>query len=93
MTTFTLLDHPSLSTLEAIRLEKKQLAAERDACGERMKGTVSELFSPAPAAKNRLDLAMNLFQNGFTIFKGVQLGLSVVSSIRSLLGTGRRRRR
>lgn len=81
------------STLEAIRLEKRRLAAERDAAAEGLKDSFQELFSPTPTAHNRWDLALNLFQNSLTIFKGVQLGVSVVSAIRSLLDTGRRRKR
>ncbi len=93
MTPSTLITLQPQSTLEAIRLEKRRIAAERDAAVERMKESAQELLSPAPDTHNRWDLALNLFQNGVTIFKGVQLGVSVVAAIRSLLGSGRRRRR
>lgn len=93
MTPSTLITLQPQSTLEAIRLEKRRIAAERDAAVERMKESAQEIFSPTPATHNRWDLALNLFQNGVTIFKGVQLGVSVVAAIRGLLNTGRRRRR
>ena len=80
-------------TLEGVVAEKKRLEEQLADSQSEMKDNAHQLLAPQPEARDRWDYAMNLFHNGLTIFRGVQLGLSFVEATRRIFGLGRRRRR
>lgn len=80
-------------TLEGVVAEKKRLEEQLADSQSEMKDNAHQLLAPQPEARDRWDYAMNLFHNGLTIFRGVQLGLSFVEATRRIFGLGRKRRR
>ena len=80
-------------TLEGVVAEKKRLEEQLADSQSEMKDNAHQLLAPQPEARDRWDYAMNLFHNGLTIFRGVQLGLSFVEATRRIFGIGRKRRR
>ncbi len=80
-------------TLEGVVAEKKRLEEQLADNQTEMKDNAHQLLAPQPEARDRWDYAMNLFHNGLTIFRGVQLGLSFVEATRRIFGLRRRRRR
>jgi len=80
-------------TLEGVVAEKKKLEEQLAESQLQMKDNAHQLLAPQPAARDRWDYAMNLLHNGWTIFRGVQLGLSFVEATRQIFGLGQKRRR
>ena len=78
-------------TKEAIALEKSHLRQQLDQNEEELRTTASAILSPLPESKNKWDNATHLFQNGLSIYRGIQLGLSVIAAARSLFGRGKRK--
>lgn len=75
---------------EGIAMEKRHLREQLDDYQRDMKDTANALLSPLPEAKNRWDSAANLFQNGMSIYRGIQLGVSAIVALRSVFKLGRR---
>ena len=80
-------------TLEGVVAEKKRLEEQLTDSQSEMKDNAHQLLAPEPEARDRWDYAINLFHNGLTIFRGVQLGLSFIEATRRIFGLGRKRRR
>lgn len=80
-------------TLEGVKAEQEHLAKQLKSEEEEMKETANAILTPATAAQNRWEMASNLLHNGMNIYRGVQIGLSVVSAARAVFGFGRRRRK
>lgn len=80
-------------TLEGVMTVKESTSQQIEAQEQEMRETANAIFTPAAAAQNRWEMATNLLHNGMTIFRGVQIGLSVVSAARAVFGLGRKRRR
>ena len=80
-------------TLEGVMTVKENTSQQIEAQEQEMRETANAIFTPAAAAQNRWEMATNLLHNGMTIFRGVQIGLSVVSAARAVFGLGRKRRR
>lgn len=80
-------------TLEGVMTVKESTSQQIGAQEQEMRETANAIFTPAAAAQNRWEMATNLLHNGMTIFRGVQIGLSVVSAARAVFGLGRKRRR
>ncbi len=80
-------------TLEGVMTVKESTSQQIEAQEEEMRETANAIFTPPAAAQNRWEMATNLLHNGMTIFRGVQIGLSVVSAARAVFGLGRKRRR
>lgn len=80
-------------TQEGIAVEKEHLRQQIAENQEDIKDSANEIFAPLPQARNRWESANNLFQSGMNIFRGIQIGLSVIAAARSVFGMGRRRRR
>ena len=78
---------------EGIAMEKAHLSEQLDANQRDMKDTATSLLAPPPESKNRWDTAANLFQNGMSIYRGIQLGVSAIVALRSVFKLGRRRRK
>lgn len=78
---------------EGIAMEKSHLREQLDDYQRDMKDTANALLSPLPEAKNRWDSAANLFQNGMSIYRGIQLGVSAIVALRSVFKLGRRRKK
>ena len=80
-------------TLEGVVAEKKRLEEQLADSQLEMKDNAHQLLVPQPEARDRWEYAINLFHNGLTIFRGVQLGLSFIEATRRIFGLGRKRRR
>ncbi len=86
----TLLDPVSTSILERLHEEQERVRLERDRSGQRIADAARQLLAPPPAATSKADIALSLLQNGMSIAKGVQTGVSVVAAVRTMLGLKRR---
>lgn len=80
-------------TLEGVVAEKKRLEEQLSDSQLEMKDNAHQLLVPQPEARDRWEYAINLFHNGLTIFRGVQLGLSFIEATRRIFGLGKKRRR
>jgi len=80
-------------TLEGVVAEKKRLEEQLADSQSEMKDNAHQLLAPQPEARDRWEYAINLFHNGLTIFRGVQLGLSFIEATRRIFGLGKKRRR
>ena len=69
---------------EAVAMEKAHLREKLDESQRELKNTASTLLEPAPPAKNKWDNASNLLQHGLTIYRGVQIGVSIVGALRRM---------
>lgn len=78
-------------TEEAVVLEKERLTQKIEEEQHEIKETTNTLMNPVHTARNRWESAANLLQNGWNIYRGLQLGLSAVAAIRRVLGLGRKR--
>lgn len=83
----------AIPTQEAITLEKAHLRQQLEDNQREMKETATTLLAPLPEAKNRWDSAANLLQNGMSIYRGIQLGVSAIVALRSVFKLGRRKRK
>ena len=82
-----------IPTLEGVTMEQERTRQQIEEQEEEMRETANAIIAPPAAAKNRWEMATNLLHNGMTIFRGVQIGLSVVSAARAVFGLGRKRRK
>lgn len=80
-------------TREGVAMEKVRVQEKLDESQLQMRETASTLLSPLPEAKNRWDRATGLFQNGMSIYRGLQLGISAIAAFRAIFGRGKRRRK
>ena len=78
-------------TEEAVVLEKERLTQKIEEEQHEIKETTNTLMNPVQTARNRWESAANLLQNGWNIYRGLQLGLSAVAAIRRVFGRGRKR--
>ncbi len=85
--------HVVYPTQEGITMEKEILHKQLDENQADIKETAANIFAPQAEARNRWESASNLLQNGMTIFRGVQIGLSAITAARHLFGGKGRRRR
>lgn len=81
------------STEEGIAMEKERLREQLNDNQGEIKETTSTLLAPLPEARTRWEKASNLLQNGFTLYRGLQLGLSALAAARTVFGLGKRRRK
>ncbi|MBO4802476.1 MAG: hypothetical protein J5545_11550 [Bacteroidaceae bacterium] len=82
----------AVPTQEGITMEKQHLREQLDENQEEMRDSARGLLSPSSQPKNGWETASNLFQNGYTIFRGVQIGVSAVAAARALFKLGRKRK-
>ena len=80
-------------TEEGLAQEKERVTQKLEENQNEIKETANRLMAPMPAARNRWESAANLLQNGWNIYRGLQMGLSAIAAIRSVFGLGRKRRR
>ncbi|MBR1800961.1 MAG: hypothetical protein IJ767_05625 [Bacteroidaceae bacterium] len=83
----------ALPTQEGIAAEKEHLRQQLQAGEGEMKDTAGAILAPMPIARNRWESASQLLQNGWNIYRGLQLGISAVTALRAVFGLGRKRRR
>lgn len=82
----------AVPTQEGVALEKEHVRKQLENSQGEMRQTASNILSPATEARNGWDNAMGLFQNGMTIYRGVQIGLGAVAAFRSFFKLGKKRR-
>lgn len=58
-----------------------------------IKQSAQQLLEPTAKATNKWSLASNLVHNSMTIFRGIQLGVSAIAAVRTMLGGKRRWKR
>lgn len=84
------LTHPSE---EAIAVEKQHLRHQLDDNQGELKETANTLLAPLPEARNRWESASNLFQNGMTIFRSLQIGIAAIEAARRVFGLGKKKKK
>lgn len=80
-------------TREGVAMEKVRVQEKLNENQLQMRDTASTLFTPQAEARNRWDRASNLLQNGMSLYRGLQLGLSAIAAFRVMFGKGKLRRR
>ena len=80
-------------TKEAITLEKSHLRQQLNQNEDELRSTASAILSPLPESKNKWENVTQLFQNGLSVYRGIQLGLSVIAAARTLFKKGKRKSR
>lgn len=83
--------HVTIPTQEGITLEKERVTEQLATNQSEIKDTATSLLSPQSEARNRWETASNLFKNGLTLYRGLQLGLSALAAARTLFGLGKHR--
>lgn len=81
-----------IPTLEAVTIEKEHTRHQLEQNQEELRTTASTILAPPSEHKDKWENVSNLVQNGFTIFRGVQIGLSAIAAARSFFKIGKRRR-
>ncbi len=68
-----------------LALQQKRLSKQAEASQvmQKLTQSVNGAFSPMPRATNRMDFAMQLARNAFSIWQGVSLGLKIVRGFRA----------
>lgn len=79
-------------TQEGISMEKERISQELEENKAELHESASSLLAPASQARNGWEKSANLLQNGITIFRGVQIGLSAVAAFRKIFRLQRRRK-
>jgi hypothetical protein len=80
-----------IDALNALHESKLQIKKELKASKANIMYKVHGIISPAKSGKQNSNSISQLVSNGFAIYEGVRLGLSVLSAFRSLFGRRRRR--
>ncbi len=83
----------TIPTQEGINMEKERVRDQLDTNQGEMKEIASTLLSPIPEARTRWETISNLLQNGMTIYRGLQIGLSAIAAARTVFGLGKHHRR
>lgn len=78
--------------LKALRESKLQIRKELKASKKQLRSKMQHFIAPAPDAHKKTVRISRLISNGFAIYEGVRLGVSVISAFRSLFGGKSRRR-
>ena len=80
-----------IDALKALHESKMQVKKELKVSKANIKYKVQGIISPAKTTKRNASSISRLVSNGFAIYEGIRLGLSVISAFRSLFGRRRRR--
>lgn len=80
-------------TQEGIAVEKEHLRNQLNENEDAIKETANSIFSPVPEARSRWETVSNLFQNGLTIFQGMQFGMSTIQAARRVFNLGGKKRK
>lgn len=80
-----------IDALQALRESKMQLRKELKASKANIKYKVQGIVSPAKSTKSHTSSISRLVSNGFAIYEGIRIGVSIISAFRSLFGRKRRR--
>ena len=78
---------------ELTSAERMKTGTELTLRRTQIRQSAQALLEPTAKAKNKWESASNLLHNGMAIYKGLQLGVSVIAAIRVMLGGKKRRRR
>jgi hypothetical protein len=79
-----------IDALKALRDSKLQVRKELKVSGANIKYKVQGIISPAKGDKQRNNSISRLVSNGFAIYEGIRIGISIISAFRSLFGKRRR---
>lgn len=80
-----------LDAFKALQENKLLIKKELNASKAQLRSKVQKIIAPVPDARKKTMLISRLVSNGFAIYEGIRLGLSVISAFRSLFGKKRRR--
>jgi len=80
-----------IDALKALRESKLQIKKELRASKANIKYKVQGIISPAKTTKKNTTRIGQLVSNGFAIYEGLRIGISIVTAFRSLFGRKRRR--
>ena len=74
------------TTLEAMRLERQRLDAEKQKSKARMNKSVQQLLKRPNSSTDRFGSFMNLAQNALAIYQGIRMGASFITAVRRSFG-------
>ena len=80
-----------IDALKALRESKMQVRKELRTSKANIKYKVQGIISPAKGTKHSTSSISRLVSNGFAIYEGLRIGISIISAFRSLFGRRRRR--
>ena len=78
-------------TQEVISIEKEHIRQEAAKQQETMKASANTLLAPMTESRTKWEQASLLLQNGLSIYRGVQLGLSTVVALQRIFGRSKRK--
>jgi hypothetical protein len=88
-------DMPNISSqidaLKALQENKQQIKKELNASKDRLRGKIQSIISPSSDSRKKTTRISQLVSNGFAIYEGIRLGISIFSAFRSLFGKKCRR--
>jgi hypothetical protein len=80
-----------IDALKALQENKQQIKKELNASKDRLRGKIQSIISPSSDSRKKTTRISQLVSNGFAIYEGIRLGISIFSAFRSLFGKKRRR--
>ena len=80
-----------IDALKALHESKLQVKRELKVSKANIQYKVQGIISPAKSTKQDTNHISRLISNGFAIYEGLRLGVSIISAFRSLFGKKRRR--
>ena len=80
-----------IDALKALRESKLQVRKELRASKANIMYKVQGIISPAKETRKNTNNISRLVSNGFAIYEGLRLGISIISAFRSLFAKRRRR--
>ena len=81
-----------IDALKALQESKQQIRKELKVSQANIKYKVQGIISPAKSSRQGKTRISQLVANGFAIYEGLRLGISIYTAFRSLFGSRRRRR-
>ena len=68
-----------------LAIQKKRVLVKNEAAEiqNKLTSSLTNAFTPAPRAKNRVDFALNMARNAFNIWQGVTMGIKIVRGFQS----------
>ena len=80
-----------IDALKALHESKLQVKRELKVSKANIQYKVQGIISPAKSTRQNTNQISRLVSNGFAIYEGLRLGVSIISAFRSLFGKKRRR--
>lgn len=74
----------SRNILLAIQIKKAQKKIEKEAIRQKIVLATQKAIAPPAEPTSRMDMAINIARNAFSVWQGISLGMKVVRSIQTI---------